>query len=189
MRETSLKDWEIKDDTLYFNEQEIVQVYQVTDGSLVMTDTKELMDLFETSFKKETVYQNIDEDSYHTMKAIRTLIPVYSDSQTPFNANIESSIELKSFIISTKNQGNDQIMKALKDHGKTALEGKVPVIKQPLSIDDQGNDHIYGVRFIPFYERIDLVSEGIRYQVYDPLIDHEEVDGLFVVIKNPDRVS
>ena len=65
----------------------------------------------------------------------------------------------------------------------------MPVIKQPLSIDDQGNDHIYGVRFIPFYERIDLVSEGIRYQVYDPLIDHEEVDGLFVVIKNPDRVS
>lgn len=80
-------------------------------------------------------------------------------------------------------------MKALKDHGKTALEGKIPVIKQPLSIDDQGNDHIYGVRFIPFYERIDLVSEGIRYQIYDPLIDHEEVDGLFVVIKNPDRVS
>ena len=28
------------------------------------------------------------------MKAIRTLIPVYSDLQTPFNANIESSIEL-----------------------------------------------------------------------------------------------
>lgn len=80
-------------------------------------------------------------------------------------------------------------MKALKDHGKTALEGKIPVIKQPLSIDDQGNDHIYGVRFIPFYERIDLVSKDIRYQVYDPLIDHEEVDGLFVVIKNPDRVS
>lgn len=44
------------------------------------------------------------------MKAIRTLISVYSDSQTPFNANIESSIELKSFILSTKNQGNDQIM-------------------------------------------------------------------------------
>lgn len=186
LREQSLKDWEIRNDTLYMDNQKIVQVYNVSNGYLALTDTRELCDLFEASFKEEVVYQNIDVEYYTTSKAIRTLIPVSWESQTPFEVKIEAPVEIKSFVVSAKDQVDDSLWNALKNHKENVVEGNTPVIEQPLLIDDKVNDNIYGVLFIPFYERLNLVNNDVHYQVYNPIINHDGVvNGVFVVTEKP----
>lgn len=183
----SLKDWKIKNDTLYHetSNYRIMNTYQFNHDDFMLCDTNELLSLFNTSFNEKPVYQTIDEEVFTKKKAVRMIIQLSDDSQAPCEIEINSPISLKTFIISSNDTVSDHIIKKLKDTNVNLEEKSLPM-NHKFNINEENNNRIYGIYFIPFYECIYLKDEGIEYQIYQPVLKEDKsIDGVFVEIEKP----